>query len=159
MLGDDTTTEKRLRLLQAEFTQHQRREPGDGRTATRTTSPAPLDLNVFDRIRAAVNEVVEHTRTAAPDAGPIPADETRIYDWSRQHTAHLNDERQQARETFIYRQGSRARHSHGRYHGRVQAPLPQLRLLGPSLAVRCTARCLYQPVLRRRRRTLPLLAP
>ncbi|MFF8250113.1 hypothetical protein [Streptomyces griseus] len=104
MLGDNTT-EQRLRLLQAEFTQHQRRGPGDGRTATRTTSPAPLDLNVLDRIRTAVNEVVEHTRTAAPDAGPTPADDTRIYDWSRQHTAHLGTAQHQARETVIYRQG------------------------------------------------------
>ncbi|MFE3381370.1 hypothetical protein [Streptomyces anulatus] len=104
MLGDNTT-EQRLRLLQAEFTQHQRRGPGDGRTATRTTSPAPLDLNVLDRIRTAVNEVAEHTRAAAPDAGPTPVDETRIYDWSRQRTAHLDDEHHQARETVIYRQG------------------------------------------------------
>lgn len=106
MLGDNTT-EQRLRLLQAEFTQHERRGPGDGRTATRTTSPAPLNLNVIDRIQAAVAEVVEHTRAAdwTHPAGPTPADATRVYDWARQHTAHLDLERQQARETLIYRQG------------------------------------------------------
>ncbi|MFJ1782470.1 hypothetical protein ACIOKA_37825 [Streptomyces anulatus] len=104
MLGDNTT-EQRLRLFKAEFTQHQRRGPGDGRTATRTTSPAPLDLGVLDRIHAAVNEVVEHTRAAAPAAGPAPADKNRIYDWSRQHTAHAQPEQQQALETLVYRQG------------------------------------------------------
>ncbi|MFE9461633.1 hypothetical protein [Streptomyces californicus] len=106
MLGDNTT-ERRLRLLQAEFTQHERRGPGDGRTATRTTSPAPLNLNVLDRIHTAVAEVVEHTRAAdwTRPAGPTPADATRVYDWARQHTAHLDAEYQQARETLIYRQG------------------------------------------------------
>ncbi|MFJ9988611.1 hypothetical protein ACIQUD_32140 [Streptomyces globisporus] len=107
MLGDDNTTEHRLRLLQAEFTQHERRGPGDGRTATRTTSPAPLNINVLDRINAAVNEVVEHTRAAdwSTPAGPAPTDASRVYDWARQHTAHLDEGHQQARETLIYRQG------------------------------------------------------
>lgn len=107
MLGDDTTAERRLRLLQAEFTQHQRRGPGDGRTATRTESPAPLNLAVIDRIHAAVHEVIEHTRTAdrSHPAGPAPADAARVYDWAREHTAHLDTEHQQARETLIYRQG------------------------------------------------------
>ncbi|WP_097865851.1 hypothetical protein [Streptomyces sp. rh34] len=105
MLGDDTTTERRLRLLQAEFTQLEQRGPGDGRTATRTESPAPLNLAVIDRIRAAVYEVETHTRAAVPDAGPLPADAARVYDWARQHTADLEPQRQQARETLIYRQG------------------------------------------------------
>lgn len=105
MLGDNTTTAQRLRLLQAEFTQFERRGPGDGRTATRTESPALINLAVLDRIHAAVHEVVEHTRATVPDAGPVPADAHRVYDWARQHTAHLEPERQQARETVIYRQG------------------------------------------------------
>ncbi|MFI9194102.1 hypothetical protein ACIG0A_32990 [Streptomyces californicus] len=106
MLGDNTA-EQRLRLLQAEFTQHERRGPGDGRTATRTTSPAPLNLAVIDRISAAVAEVVEHTRAAdwTRPAGPTPADASRIYAWAREHTAHLDAEHQQAREALIYRQG------------------------------------------------------
>lgn len=107
MLGEDNTTARRLRLLQAEFTQHATAGPGDGRTATRTTSPAPLNLNVLDRIQAAVAEVVEHTRAAdwSTPAGPAPTDASRVYDWARQHTAHLDIERQRARETLIYRQG------------------------------------------------------
>ncbi|MFW3477401.1 hypothetical protein [Streptomyces microflavus] len=103
MLGDDTT-ERRLRLLKAEFTQFERRGGGDGRTATRTESPAPLSLAVLDRIRAAVTEVVEHTRPP-PRRRPRPADDTRIYDWARQHTKDLAPEGRQAGEALIYRQG------------------------------------------------------
>ncbi|THA22730.1 hypothetical protein E6R18_32815 [Streptomyces sp. A1277] len=109
MLGDDThnTTEQRLRLLQAEFTQHQNRGPGTGRTATRTEAAAPLDLGVIDHIRAAVNELVTHTRAADPDtqAGPVPTAPADVIDWARDHTAHLDPERQQVREAIIYRQG------------------------------------------------------
>jgi hypothetical protein len=105
MLGDDTT-ERRLRLLQAEFTQHQRRGPDPtGRTATQAEAQAPIDLGVVDRIRAAVYEVETHTRAAAPDAGPYRGTAERVYEWAREHTADLDEERQQAREALIYRQG------------------------------------------------------
>ncbi|MEU9947028.1 hypothetical protein [Streptomyces sp. NPDC047939] len=107
MLGDDTTAQ-RLRLLQAEFTQHVKTgPPGDGRSATKTEAPAPIDLGVVDRIRAAVYEVETHTRAAdwTAAAGPVPADPAAVYDWARQHTAHLDEGRQQAREAIIYRQG------------------------------------------------------
>ncbi|WP_329047016.1 hypothetical protein [Streptomyces sp. NBC_01422] len=104
MLGDDTT-ERRLRLLQAEFTQHQRRGPGDGRTATQVEAPAPIDLGTLDYMTAAVTEVVQHTHAAAPDAGPYRGSVEQVYDWAREHTAGLDEHRQQARETLIYRQG------------------------------------------------------
>ncbi|MEU1327164.1 hypothetical protein [Streptomyces microflavus] len=104
MLGDDTTAQ-RLRLLQAEFTQHQRRGPGDGRTATRTESPAPLNLGVVDYITSATTEVVEHTRSMAPDAQPFAGPLPSLYAWSRQQTANLDAERQAASEALIYRQG------------------------------------------------------
>lgn len=106
MLGDDTTAENRLRLLQAEFTQHAKTGPGDGRTATRTESPAPLNLAVIEHVRNAVREVEKHTREAVHGpTRPTPADAARVYDWARENTAHLDAERQQARETLIYRQG------------------------------------------------------
>ncbi|ACX71091.1 malonate decarboxylase gamma subunit [Streptomyces phage ZL12] len=104
MLGDNTT-EHRLRLLQAEFTQHQRRGPGDGRTATRTESPAPVNLGVLDYMAAAVTEVIQHTRAAAPTAEPYNGPLPGLYEWSRENTASLDAGRQQARETLIYRQG------------------------------------------------------
>lgn len=106
-LGHDDTTAQRLRLLQREFTQPVRTGPGDGRSSRPSHAPAPIDLGVVDRIRAAVYEVEHHTRSSdwtAP-AGPVPADPAGVYDWARQHTAHLDAERQQAREAIIYRQG------------------------------------------------------
>lgn len=105
MLGDDTTAERRLRLLQAEFTQHERRGPGDGRIATRTESPAPINVGVLDYINAAATEVIQHTRTAAPEAEPYAGPLPGLYEWAREKTDSLDAGRQQARETLIYRQG------------------------------------------------------
>ena len=108
MLGDDDTTARRLRLLETEFTQHQQRGPDPtGRTATRAEAPAPIDLGTLDYMRAAVTEIEEHTRAAdwTRPAGPVPEDATRIYEWAREHTAHLDEQYQQAREALIYRQG------------------------------------------------------
>ncbi|MEU9849296.1 hypothetical protein [Streptomyces sp. NPDC047985] len=101
----DTAAAQRLRLLQAEFVQPTRSGPGDGRTPTRAHSTAPINLGVLQQIQAAVQEVETHTRAAAPEAGPFtdPRAE-RVYDWARQQTAHLDAERQQAREALIYRQ-------------------------------------------------------
>lgn len=109
MLGDNThdTTAQRLRLLQAEFTQHQQRGPGNGRSASLVHGAPPLDLGVLDHICAAVDELITHTRAAeiGPVASPVPATPADVIDWAREHTAHLDPERQQARETIIYRQG------------------------------------------------------
>ncbi|MFH8483654.1 hypothetical protein [Streptomyces sp. NPDC018055] len=117
MLGDDYTTEQRIRLLQdhttatrlrnlqAEFTQHERRGPSDGRTATRTEAPALVNLAVLDYVTAATNELYEHTRAAAPDAGPYSGPLPGLYEWARRATADHDTEQQQARETVIYRQG------------------------------------------------------
>jgi hypothetical protein len=104
-MGADDTAERRLRLLKQEFTQPVRSGPGDGRSSRPTHAPAPINLGVVDRIRAAVYEVENHTRTAAPDAGRYTGEESRVYDWARQHTAHLETEQQNAREAIIYRQG------------------------------------------------------
>lgn len=102
-IGDDTTAARRLRLLQREFTQPERRpEPGARRTAP--TATAPLNLGIVDYIGAAVAEVEQHTRSAAPDAGDYLGDAAGVYDWMREHTAHLDDERQATREQVIYRQ-------------------------------------------------------
>lgn len=103
-LGADDTTAQRLRLLQEEFVQPVRTGPGDGRSSRPTHAPAPINLGVVDRIRAAVYEVEHHTRAAVPDAGHFTGEESRVYDWARQHTAHLATEQQQAREALFYRQ-------------------------------------------------------
>lgn len=115
--GDEHTAARRLRLLQREFTQPPRTGPvpkAEYTESARSTpaqssshgrSTAPLNLGIVDYIGAAVAEVVQHTRTEVPDAGPIPADAARVYDWMRQHTEHLDEARQTVREALIYRQG------------------------------------------------------
>jgi hypothetical protein len=106
MLGDDDTTERRLRLIQAEFTQQ--RQPSSnptGRTATRTEAPAPVDLGTLDYMAAAKAEIVKHTQAAAPDVDPYAGPLCGLYEWAREHTAELDEEHQQAREAMIYRQG------------------------------------------------------
>jgi hypothetical protein len=103
--GADDTTAQRLRLLQAEFTGHPRTGPGDGRSSRPAHSTAPINIAVVDRIRAAVYEVETHTRAVVPDAGQYTGEESRVYEWARQHTAHLEAEQQNAREAIIYRQG------------------------------------------------------
>ncbi len=106
MLGDDDTTTNRLRLIEAEFTQYQYRGPEPtGRTATRTDAPAPINLGVLDYMAAATTEIIQHTQAAAPGIDPYTGPLAGVYDWARDHTAHLDDHRQQARETLIYRQG------------------------------------------------------
>lgn len=109
MLGDDTT-EQRLRLLKAEFTQHQQHGPDPtGRTATRAEAPAPIDLGVLDYMAAAAAEIDQHMRTVdTPPSGevrPRPADPADRYEWWRDNTAHLDERRRAAREAIIYRQG------------------------------------------------------
>ncbi|MFE4915893.1 hypothetical protein ACFRCX_30790 [Streptomyces sp. NPDC056652] len=94
----------RLRLLQQEFTTLPACGPGDGRTGRRVHPPVPLNLAVIDHITASVREVAEQARTAAPEAGPLPAAPASIYDWWRQNTPDLDDGAVQARETVIYRQ-------------------------------------------------------
>ncbi|MEU5490284.1 hypothetical protein AB0G98_21415 [Streptomyces sp. NPDC020196] len=132
MLGDDTT-ERRLRLLQAEFTQYQQRGPDPtGRTATRAEAPAPIDLGTLDYMAAAVTEVEEHIRSAdwSRPAGPVPEDAARVYEWARKHTAHLDEERQQARETMIYRQGLEHAIAMGDTAAIRKHPCPQCRCFG-----------------------------
>lgn len=105
MLGADNTAAQRLRLLKTEFTQHVRSGPGDGRSATLTTGAAPLDLGTLDYMAHVVAEVEGHTRAAAPHAGPFAGPQVDVYDWAREHTAHLADKHQQDREVLFYRQG------------------------------------------------------
>ncbi|MEU9703071.1 hypothetical protein [Streptomyces sp. NPDC047981] len=102
--GDDYTPAARLRLLQTEFLQ-----PGRGRhherTATATEPAMPIRAEVYDHIRAAVDEATEHTRAAAPEAGARPREADQVYSWMVEQTAHLAPERQRARDTLIYRHG------------------------------------------------------
>lgn len=102
---DTATAAARLRLIADEFTAPTRSVSSTtARPQARADSPAPLDLGVLDYMQAAVAEVVTHTRAAAPEAGPAPAEAHAVYAWMREHTAHLEDERQRAGEAIVLRQ-------------------------------------------------------
>lgn len=102
--GDEHTSARRLRLLQREFTTPPRTGPG-ARGPAPVHPSAPLNLDVIDHIGASVAEMVQHTRADAPDAGPVPADVSRVYEWARASTPELEPERLAVREAMIYRQG------------------------------------------------------
>jgi hypothetical protein len=107
MGGDSysTTAARRLRTLQAEHLTPARR-PSDGMSRpTRVHASAPIDLDVLDYIEAAAHEVIAHTRTAVPAAGPAPQGIDEVYAWAERATSHLEAERQQIRDALMVRQG------------------------------------------------------
>lgn len=99
---DAATAAAGLRLIQEEFLTRARRGDTGGRTATTTTSQAPIDLTTVDYLRAHVDEVIAHARTLTADARPAPHN-ANAYDWMRRQTAHLDRERRLAGETLVYR--------------------------------------------------------
>lgn len=115
--GEDDTSERRLRLLQREFTQPARTGPvpkaqytdaarsSPAQTSSHGRSNPPLNLGIIDHVDRCVAEVIRHARADAPDAGPVPAEAARVYDWWRASTPELADERLAVREAIIYRQG------------------------------------------------------
>jgi hypothetical protein len=103
--GESTedTAAARLRQLTQYFREHPVTGPVEGHTASRS-APAPLSLATLDHIHASVNEVIDHTRTANPTAGPAPTRADAVYKWARENTAHAPEAVQQRRETIEYRQ-------------------------------------------------------
>lgn len=101
--GDDKdTAAARLRQLHQYYLEHPVTGPTEGHAASRNAS-APLSLGTLDHITSSVQEVVDHTRTANPDAGPIPDRLEAVYAWARQHTAHAPEAEQQRTEAIEYR--------------------------------------------------------
>ncbi|MFI2620443.1 hypothetical protein [Streptomyces sp. NPDC018584] len=98
-----TTAAARMRLLEQEFTTP-RRHGDTGRPTRPSTATAPLDLGMHDYRQASVDEVVTHTRALVPEATTPPAKASAVYDWMRQHTAHLANEQRQAADAVVYRQ-------------------------------------------------------
>lgn len=81
-----------------------------------TSAPIPYDTDVVEQIDAAVAEVVAHTRTVNPEAGPLPDRVAAVYDWAREHVEH-------APETDRFRQAvieARHRMEHAVATGDVQ---------------------------------------
>lgn len=116
-IEDDSTAERRLRLLEREFTGPARHGPvpkAEHTDAARSTpaqpsshgrSSPPLNLGVIDHIGRSVAEIVQHTRALTPYTGPVPAEAAAVYAWCREQTRGLDDERRAVREAVIYRQG------------------------------------------------------
>jgi hypothetical protein len=100
-MGDDNTdtAAARLRHLTTYFREHPVTGPSTGH-ATTVNPGAPLNLATIDHIRACVAEVVDTTREANPDAGPVPARVEAVYDWCRENTEH-SDETVQLRVAIV----------------------------------------------------------
>ncbi|MFG2970869.1 hypothetical protein ACGFZS_47135 [Streptomyces sp. NPDC048288] len=80
---------------------HSYTRPGTGHAAS-TAPGLPYNQRVCDHIRASVTEVVQHTRTAAPDAG-LPQHIEDVYDWAREHTENAPADVQLNRDITEYR--------------------------------------------------------
>lgn len=99
------TAASRLRALHTEHLAPATR-PSNGMPRPTTVHPGvPIDLDVLDYIEAAAHEVVAHTHTVVPTAGPAPHDLDAVYAWAEKATAHLDVERQQMRDALMVRQG------------------------------------------------------
>ena len=101
-LSHTDTAAARLAELHAHFLQHP--ATGPALRAAPTPRPGtPLNLSVVDHIRASVDEVIDHTRTANPDAGPIPRRVQDIYAWCHDNTDHAPAIDQQRRDALELR--------------------------------------------------------
>ena len=102
--GDDrATTKARLRLLRQELTT----TPGAPREPGRRAPEGrpPVDVAIIDYLVEARREVVAHTRAVAPTAGPVPADETAVYDWAYQHTGQAPAQQRLILDAMVIRHG------------------------------------------------------
>lgn len=91
-IGEDGTDTAAGRLL--ELHEYFREHPVTGpaiRSTPSTVPGTPLNLATHDYIAASVAEVVQHTRAANPQAGPLPARVEAVYDWCREHTQHADE--------------------------------------------------------------------
>lgn len=71
---------------------------------TSTAPAAPANLTVVDHISASVQELVDYTREANPDADELPERVQDAYRWCVENTYHAPEDVQLRRDTIIYRQ-------------------------------------------------------
>jgi hypothetical protein len=101
---NDSTTAQRLKLLEL-YIAPGRQGPGAARSAPTVKATAAARVDIIDHVAASVDEVITHTRAAAPHAGDIPRERANIYDWAFEHTATADADVQRGRDILIYRQG------------------------------------------------------
>jgi hypothetical protein len=107
--GDETAA-SRLRQLRTHFRQHPVTGPeghsyvSSAPRSTPAAPAAPAPLHVVDHIHDSVQEVIDDTLAANPDAGPLPERVEGIYLWSMANTRTAEPAQQQRRDTIIYRQ-------------------------------------------------------
>ncbi|MEW1754153.1 hypothetical protein [Streptomyces angustmyceticus] len=106
MGGDSysTTAAKRLRTLRVEHLTPATRPSSSTRRATQVHATVPINLDALDYIEASAHEIVAHTYTAVPTAGPAPRTPEALYAWAEEVTAHLPAETQQIRDALTLRQ-------------------------------------------------------
>ena len=103
MVGEDTDTAgNRLALLNAFYRQHPVTGPTE-RSAPTATAKAPLNLAMVDHIDRSLREVVDHTRAANPEAGPLPDHLSGVYKWMRDSTENADETVAQRTAVLEYR--------------------------------------------------------
>jgi hypothetical protein len=104
MTHEDTdSAAARLSEIAAYFREHPVTGPLEGH-ATTVTAAAPMRIDTLDYLTATVREVADHTRTANPDAGPLPERLQDVYTWMREHTEHAPEDVQVRADAIEYRQ-------------------------------------------------------
>lgn len=107
-MGDEDIAKvatRRLKLLRSDIAEPHARPPGpSGRTRNPFPS-GPIPAGMLDHLRDAYEEAVSQTRALAPDAGPAPADRSKIYGWMDLATRDLDATKRQVADEIMYRQG------------------------------------------------------
>jgi hypothetical protein len=104
--GNTTDTDnaaQRLHQLHTYFREHPVTGPTEGR-AGHVTAPAPMNLGVLDHMTASVREVVDHTRSVNPAAGPLPQRVRDVYAWCHENLEHADEDDRQRLQVIEYRQ-------------------------------------------------------
>ncbi|MFI0929661.1 hypothetical protein ACH4TP_37920 [Streptomyces sp. NPDC021012] len=106
--GDTTSPAERLRLIQEHFLAPGATGPRAERVARTTEPAAAMRIDVYDHMRNAVTETVALAKELCDEHEPYeprPAKLEHLYEWLVAETPHLDEERRQARDAVIYRQG------------------------------------------------------
>lgn len=99
-----STAARRLRAVHHQALTPPSPTTGPGPRTTRVHSPALVDLALLDYIETAAHEVIAHTHTAVPTAGPAPHDADAVYTWAEEHIRDLDAARRRDHDALLVRQ-------------------------------------------------------